>query len=403
MVKGLIDKNRREALILLCQDLVRCPSVSGSERNLARLLAETMYSLGFDDVNIDYYGNVTGKVFFAREGKRLLFEAQMDHVEVRDPSEWRYYPYGGIMADGRIFGRGATDQKGSLAAMIMAASMLKHDMADRLSGELVVAATVQQERFEGVSSQLVMSACKPDYVVIGEASDLQIERGQRGRAEIVIETCGKMAHSANPDFGINAAVNMISLVSRIREKFIPGEDSFLGKGILELTNISSFPSNISGAIPDRCRSVFDRRLLLKETKEDVLREIEEIIEGASSDIPGLDASVNISRVDDHCYTGVPIVGDHFVPGWLFPGDHEFIRTSLQGLENAGLSSGLSPGAGFGTNGCYYGGVVHIPTIIFGPSSEVLAHIKDEYIEVDALLKGCLGYYGIAGSVLSGQE
>ncbi len=396
----MLNMQRKDALVLLCQDFVRCPSVSGHERKLASFLEESMYSLGFDEVKVDYFGNVLGKMSFGKGGKNLLFEAQMDHVEVRDPSEWQYYPYGAFLADESIYGRGTTDQKGSLAAMILAASMLKHDLGDNLCGNLAVAATVHQERFEGVSSRLVGSAYEPDYVVIGEASDLQIERGQRGRAEIVLENQGKMAHSAHPDYGINAALKMISLVKFIRENFTPGYDPFLGKGILELTNITSFPRNNAGTIPDRCRVVFDRRLLLGDTRSNVIGDIEKLVALAKLSIPDLDASVHISRVEDHCYTGVPIKGEHYVPAWLFPEDHEFIRSSLRGLKQAGLPARLSSKAGFGTNGCYYGGVAGIPSIVFGPSSEDLAHITDEHIKIEQLVKGCEGYYGIGRGVLA---
>lgn len=359
-----------------------------------------MFALGYDSVDVDYYGNVIGKISFPGKGGTLLMEAQMDQVEVPDPSEWTYYPFGAFIDKNRIYGRGASDQKGSLSAMIFAGASLKEDMYDQLSGELVVAATVQQERYEGVSSHLIATKYDPDFVVIGEASNLSIERGQRGRAEIVLDTFGKMAHSANPGYGINAAMRMVSLLSVIQNRFSPENHHFLGKGILELTNLISSPECSTGTIPDRCRAIFDRRLLLDETRDSALSSIQEIIDFASSEDSDLNAKVRMSRFTDSCYTGVPIKGEHFAPAWLFPEDHPFIRTATRGLVNAGLEGSLSKTAGFGTNGCYYGGELKIPTIAFGPSRESLAHITDEYIEIDELLKGFRGYYGIAGEVLS---
>lgn len=396
----MLNQKREEEIIGLCQDLIRYPSVSGHERKVASFVRETMFSLDYDSVDVDYYGNVIGRIKFPRPGKTLLMEAQMDQVEVRDPSEWTYYPFGAFLENGRIYGRGASDQKGSLSAMIFAGASLKEDHRDAMKGELIVAATVHQERFEGVSSHLIASKYCPDMVVIGEASDLKLERGQRGRAEIILETMGKMAHSANPGYGINAAMHMISLLSAIQKYFIPQNHNFLGEGILELTNLLSFPERNTGAIPDRCRAVFDRRLLLNDTRDGVLDQIKEIIGIASRETPNMKVNVRLSRFEDSCYTGVPIRGEHFAPAWLFPDDHDFIRTALQGLENVGLEPVLSNRAGFGTNGCYYGGEANIPTIAFGPSREILAHITDEYIEIDQLFKGFLGYYGIAREVLS---
>lgn len=396
----MLNKRREDTLVELCKNLIRYPSLSGQERKVASFVRETMLAMGYDSVDVDYYGSVTGRIVFGGRGKTLLMEAQIDQVEVADPSEWNYYPFGGFAAGGRIYGRGSTDQKGSLAAMILAGASLKEDACDRLSGELIVAGTVHQERFEGISSRLVASKYKPDLVVVGEASDLNVERGQRGRAEIILETLGKTAHSANPGLGVNAAMHMVFLLSEISRNFVPAVHPFLGSGILELTNISSFPEQNTGVVPGRCRALFDRRLLLGETKESILSGLEEMIDIAALKDPELRAYVGISKAADACYTGVPIKGEHFAPPWLLPEDHPFIKKALAGVGDGGVDGLLSEKAGFGTNGCYYGGELGIPTIVFGPSSEALAHIIDEYIEIGQLLKGFLGYYGIAGRVLS---
>ena len=142
---------------------------------------------------MDEMGNVVGKIAFNPGGRRLLFEAQMDHVGVSDAIEWSFYPYGGTVIDGHICGRGSVDAKGSLAAMIIAGSELKK-CSDFLYGELAVACVVNQEVAEGVASSKVYEIFEPDGVVIGEASNLNIKRGQRGRAEIVIEAQGKRSH-----------------------------------------------------------------------------------------------------------------------------------------------------------------------------------------------------------------
>ena len=395
----MIGSARREELVNLCREFVKIPSPSGHERQLAGFVRECMSSLGFEDVRVDYYGSVTGNMDFG-DGPCLVLEAQLDHVNVDDPFKWKYYPFGGFIADGKIYGRGATDQKGSLAAMLCAAAFLKDDWGKRLSGRLVVSATVHQERFEGASSRLVDEAWSPDFVVTGEASGLALERGQRGRAEIVVEVAGKPAHSARPEYGINAASRMASLVCLIVESFSPAKDAFLGEGILELTNLVSFPQNSTGQVPSSCRAVFDRRLLPGESRTAVLQQVQRILKEAESRIPDLKAKAWIPDAADRCYTGARILGDHFAPAWLFPEDHLFIKACLEGLAKAGLEPRLAKGPGFGTNGCYYGGVKGVPTVVFGPSSENLAHVDDEYIEVEELVAGCRGYYGIAAEVLS---
>ena len=396
----MLNFAREREVVKICQEFVRLPSPSGKERQMAAFVRDSMLSLGFESADIDPYGSVTGLVSFREGGPTILLEAQMDHVDVADPFEWCFYPFGGVLSRGRVYGRGSTDQKGSLAAMICAAAFLREDDPPGCRGRLVVAATVQQENVEGASSSLVYGIHRPDFVVSGEASALMIERGQRGRAEIILETTGKTAHSAHPDLGVNAVGHMVFLLSLIRKRFIPVSDPFLGAGILELTSLVSSPEKATGVVPARCRASFDRRIILGENRDDVLRQIEEIIEEAAGSIPELKASVRIAHAEERCYTGARISGDHFVPGWSFAKDDPFIEKCQRGLENAGLLPVVNDDPGFGTNGCYYGGVRKIPTVAFGPSSQDLAHITDEYIEVDQLLKGCRGYYGIAESILT---
>jgi putative selenium metabolism hydrolase len=360
-----------------------------------------MRSHGYDEVTVDAYGNVIGQVRFSRPGPVLLMEAQMDHVETGDFTRWSQYPYGAFIRGTRLYGRGASDQKGCLAAMVLAGAFLKEDLASRLSGSLMVAGTVFQEKFEGVSSRVVAMKCSPDFVVTGEASNLELVRGQRGRAELLLETTGKMAHSSHPEFGINAADAMVRLLAAIGREFRPSSDHFLGEGILVLVHLSTAPEDGVGAIPDRARAVFDRRLLAGETKEGVLSQLEEILEREAAGDPALQWKLSVASSEDRCYTGIPIRGEHFAPAWVLEEDHPFLESAREGLEGMGLDPRVSWGPGFGTNGSFYGGQMHLPTIAFGPSSAGLAHVVDEYIELDQLFGACRGYYGIAASTLGG--
>lgn len=397
----MLDQKREEDLSGLCQDLLRSPSLSGVERQVGLRVAEAMRSHGYDEVTVDAYGNVIGRVHFSNPGPVLLFEAQMDHVETGDFTRWTQYPYGAFIKGTRLYGRGASDQKGCLAAMVLAGAFLKEDLAERLSGSLMVAGTVFQEKFEGVSSRVVAMKCSPDFVVTGEASSLELVRGQRGRAELLLETTGKMAHSSHPEFGINAADAMVRLLAAIGREFRPSSDRFLGEGILVLVHLSTTPEHGVGAIPERCRAVFDRRLLAGETKEGVLSQLDEILMREAGGDPSLQWKLSVASSEDRCYTGVPIRGEHFAPAWVLEEDHPFLESARAGLEGMGLEPSVSWGPGFGTNGSFYGGQMRLPTVAFGPSSAGLAHVVDEYIELDQLFGACRGYYGIAASTLGG--
>lgn len=390
-------------MIQICQELVRKPSLSGQEYEVATVIKEIMLSKGYGHVVTDSCGNIIGVMDFGGCGKTLLLEAQIDHVGVGDPAEWQTYPYGAFINEGKLYGRGASDQKGAMAAMLCAAADLKRDGHKGLKGRLLVVGTVQQEKFEGFASRYVVDHYHPDLVLIGEASGLSIVRGQRGRAEILVETRGRMAHSANPDFGINAVNQMVKFLALLREKFTPSSHPYLGEGIIVLTGLYSHPPSNTGVLPDKCLATFDRRLLPGETPRSVLGQLRKIARTLSGKDPNFKAKISLSCSEDRCYTGKIMKMEHFVPAWSLPEDHPFIQTALDGLSSMGLDPMVASKAGFGTNGCYYAGVAEIPTLAFGPSREELVHIKDEYIEIEQLISGYLGYYGIARQVLEQQE
>lgn len=237
----MLSQTREEKLIELCQELIRNPSVSGKEEKVAEATKKAMLEeFGFDDVQIDKYGNVIGRIKGNKPGKSILFDGHIDTVPVTDESVWNYDPFGGDIIEGKIYGRGTSDMKGQTSAMIAAASYFAEDVNKDFAGEIYVAGVVHEELFEGIAAREISKNIKPDYVVIGESSELNLKIGQRGRGEIVVEIFGKPAHSANPEKGINSVVKMAKVIERI-EQLVPTEHPELGKGILCLTDIKSEP------------------------------------------------------------------------------------------------------------------------------------------------------------------
>lgn len=393
--------SRRDDLIRLCQELVRHVSPSGHEENIARFLRSVMVSLGYDSVVQDGYGSILGTVDFGLPGPTLLLEAQMDHAETGDPGNWLQYPFGGHMERGRIYGRGSSDQKGILSAMVMAGAWLKQDMPRGLGGKLVVAAMVHQETFERAASRLVAERVRPDSVISGEPSELTVEVGQRGRASLVVETSGRMEHSSMGER--SSAELMVDLVGRIKKAYRPADDPFFGPGALTLTGLYSYPQDARTTMPVRCRATFDRRILPGETAEGVLEELRAMVSEAKKEIKDLEARVFPGGGDGRCYTGAMISSQGFAPAWRMDGDHPFVRDVLEGIAQAGVPPVVSDRSGFGTNGCVYGGDMAIPTVVFGPSRRELAHIVDEYIETDQLVMGCNCYYSVIKKILTPKE
>lgn len=286
--------------------------------------------------------------------------------------------------------------KGQVSAMMAAVSYFAKDTNKDFEGELYVAGVVHEEIFEGVAARKISEAVKPDYVVIGESSELNLKIGQRGRGEIVVETFGKPAHSANPHKGINAVYKMSKIIDRIQE-LVPPTHPVLGEGILVLTDIKSSPYPGASVVPDYCKATFDRRLLVGETKESVIAPIQDLLDEMMKEDPELQAKVSYAIGKEMCYTGNVIEGERFFPGWLYDENDEFVQAAYKGLKNAGIDPEITQYS-FCTNGSHYAGEAGIKTIGFGPSRENLAHTIDEYIEIDQLAIGAKGYYEILKSV-----
>lgn len=392
----MLDKQRKEELISLCQELIRNQSLSGEEENVALAIKNAFEKLGYDECFVDSYGNVIGHIKGKREGKKILFDGHIDTVPVPDDTKWSHAPFSGERVDGKIYGRGTSDMKGQLSAMMAAAAFFAKDTNKDFDGDIFVAGVVFEEIFEGVSARKISEAIKPDYVVIGESSELNLKIGQRGRAEIVVETFGKPAHSANPEKGINAVYKMSKIIEKIQE-IQPVEHEILGKGILVLTDIKSSPYPGASVVPDYCKATFDRRLLVGETKEEVLAPIQKIIDELKEEDKEFNAKVSYAIGTETCYTGEIIHGERFFPAWLYDEDDEFVKAALKGLREAGIEPEITQYS-FCTNGSHYAGEAGIKTIGFGPSKENLAHTIDEYIEEEQLFKGAEGYYGILKSV-----
>ncbi len=393
----MLSQAREEKLIALCQELLRNPSVSGEEEKVVEAIKKAMLEeFGFDDVQIDRYGNVIGRIKGSKPGKAILFDGHIDTVPVTDDSVWKYAPFGGEIVDGKIYGRGASDMKGQTSAMIAAASYFAEDTNKDFEGDIYVAGVVHEEIFEGIAAREISKNIKPDYVVIGESSELNLKIGQRGRGEIVVEVFGKPAHSANPHKGINSVVKMARVIERI-EKLVPTEHPELGKGILCLTDIKSSPYPGASVVPEYCKATFDRRLLVGESKESVLEPIEELLKEMMAEDPELKAKVSYAIGREMCYTGNIIEGERFFPGWLYSEEDDFVQAAYKGLREAGINSEITQYS-FCTNGSHYAGEAGIQTIGFGPSKENLAHTIDEHIEIEQLCLGAKGYYGILKSV-----
>ncbi len=379
-------------VISFTRSLIRCPSRFGEEEAAVSLILAQMAALAFDRAWRDENGSAVGVIEGRLPGPTVLLDGHCDTVGIAPGVPWTHDPFGGEVEGGFIYGRGTADMKAALAAMIYAAAGL--DRA-RLAGRVAISATVMEENLEGAALKTLMDAVKPDFVVIGEATDLALNRGGRGRAEIHLETIGRPAHSSTPHLGRNAVHDMLRVVAAVERLPMP-HDPLLGPGIMALTDIISDPYPAYSVIPSRCRVTYDRRLLPGETAAGVLEDLRGLadLEGL-----GIDLRAAIAQGEHTTYTGAILRGAKFLPAWVFPEEHPFVQAVLHSLRNAKLDPQLGAYR-FCTNAAYSAGMAGVPTVGFGPGREEDAHVVDERVAVEDVLAAERGYRGIIEAVLA---
>jgi putative selenium metabolism hydrolase len=379
-----------DRLIAFTQALVQCRSLPGEEGPVTAVVAAEMLDLRYDEIRVDPNGNVMGILRGALAGPTLLLDAHTDTVGIAPGMPWAHEPFGAEIDGGAIYGRGVVDMKGPLAAMIYGAASADRS---RMAGSVVVSASVMEELLEGAALHAVMDAMRPDFVVIGEPSDLKLVHGGRGRAEIVLETIGRPAHSSNPHLGRSAVLDMLQVITAMESMPMPSHP-VLGPAVQALTDIISDPYPGVSTIPSRCRATYDRRLLVGETAEEILGRIL-----SDPSLEGIDLRATIAEGRHTTYTGAPLNGAKFLPAWILEPAHPFAAAALRGLRSAGLDPELDVYR-FCTNAAYSAGAAGVPTIGFGPGHEGQAHVVDEHLALSALLAARDGYRGIIEAVLS---
>lgn len=378
------------ALTAFAQNLVRVPSLTAAERSVVEVLVAEMRRLGFHRLWVDDWGSLVGVVEGAQPGPTVLLDGHCDTVDAHPP-DWAHDPWGGVIENERLYGRGAADMKGSLAAMIHAAAALPRR---ELHGRVAVSATVCEEVAEGAALKQVIDVVHPDFVIVGEATQLNLNRGGRGRAEIRLTTFGRSAHSSSPQAGRCAVTDMLRLVQAIAGQPAP-VDPFLGPGSMVLTDIISEPYPGHSVIPYRCHVTYDRRLLPGESQAGLLAALESL-----PDLHGIEYTATLAPLEQTTYTGKVFRGEKFYPAWLLPETHPFVQAALQGLRSVGLSPRLGAYR-FCTNAAYSAGVAGLPTVGFGIGREEDAHTVDESIAVADLLTAAQGYLGMIRAVCLG--
>lgn len=389
-----LSRSDQAALQAFLVDLVRIPSPSGQEGQLAERIILEMQRLGLCNVGKDRIGNCYGWVGDSSHPV-LMLNAHMDTVAVSQLATWHHSPFGAEIEHGRLYGVGACDMKGGLAAMVYGAKLLR-DSGLNLQGSLVLACVVLEEPCEGLGTRMLIEeeGIRPDWVVLGEPTSLDVTRGHRGRLELQVCVHGRSAHAAYPQLGENAIYGASRLVFGLEMLASQAaNDSFLGQGTLAVTNIVSKAAS-PHAIPDCCELLVDRRLTLGETELKALTEIQRVIARE-----GVQAEVVVRECEGYSYTGYPYHVRLSYPAWVIAEDHPLVVTAVEALRKQLKRRPRVTAYGFSTEGVYTAGNAGIPTIGFGPGDPHLAHTTDEYVKLSDVFAAAEGYARLAWELL----
>lgn len=351
----------KEKMIQLVSDLVKIPSVSGNEAELAKFLMDYCTKLGFE-CEIDRHGNFFAFIKGKRPGKRLIFNSHLDTVEVGEG--WSVDPYSGKIDEDKIWGRGSTDCKAAMGAQITAALSVLEAGAD-FAGEICLMYPVEEEvqnvQRKGTYLSL-MDGFTGDYAVNGEDTDLHVCLACEGMLEVKITTHGVGAHGATPKQGKNAITMMCKVVEELN-KIVPGTNEYTGSGSINPGVIEG--GCRSSVVPDTCVLKCSRFIVPGENGQLFVDQIEEIFRKLKSENPDFKADVEL------VYDSNPSLVDKESPiVQAIKEAHGDI-----GKECPFYGTPQHDDADFLTN------VAHIPTVLYGPGTGVLAHMPDEYVKI----------------------
>ncbi len=351
--------------------LISIKSYSGEEREIAYVIRDFLEENGVDKAFIDSYGNVIGVLRGEGNGK-IVFEGHMDVVPPGDLEQWRYPPFEPKIVDGKIYGRGASDMKGAIAAMISSITLITKPSAD-----IYYVFVPYEEIAEGVCfSRAIEETLRitPDLVVLGEATGLNVYRGHRGRAVIKITVRGISAHASMPELALNPINSLADIITRLNSIELPVHN-VLGRSTLSPTIIKCEPQS-PPMIPDRCEMIIDYRMIPSENKEEIISRIKNAIQQVEGLI-GVQYLIDRARM----WTGKTITIEHYFPAWIYQGELSLHILSLIKKYNSKAILGYWR---FSTDGVYSAGTRNIPTIGIGPGNEELAHRPNEYVSIKEL-------------------
>lgn len=266
--------------------------------------------------------------------------------------------------------------KGAVAAMVYGAKALL-DGGVPLRRSFVVTGVVKEEvgLGEGMRFVLEQGKVRADMAVSGEATNLGVHLGHRGKLEFRISVLGHTAHASNPKRGVNAIYKMTDLLNTLSAEYTMPSQPHLGQASFAVLDISASPGSQTPVTPDRCDIVLDRRYLPDESADSVKKELEGILAAAAGRDPEFRAEITLLK-------DMPV---------MYTSSEERVVELMQQAREAVLGGRAEPGAWlFGVDGTYLNRA-GIPCVGFGPGDESYAHTPDDHVSVEHLIAAAKVY------------
>jgi len=383
-IQSLVSKHR-EDIIKFMREICAIPSMDGQLKEVGDRIIAEMNKLGYDEARFDKMGNVVGRI---GTGKLVIvYDSHIDTVGVGDPAEWEWDPFVGKVDDGLFYARGACDEKGSTPGMVYGLAFAR-DLG-LLDGYTAYYFGNMEEWCDGIAPNAFVEAdpkVKPDFVVIGEPTKMQVYRGHKGRIELKITAHGRSAHAASHYLGDNAVYKMMAIITQIREldrrmRWGMGAHPVQGHPSIAVTDVEARTASLN-AVPDQFTIYIDRRITLNEPRDEVIS----VIKGLIPDYLQDEIHVEELFYDSPSYTGFVFPVSKFYPPWLLEEDHPLIHAGQKTIETLWGEQRELGTWDFSTNGTYWAGKAGIPSIGFGPGDEKTAHMRHENVPLDEVVR-----------------
>jgi succinyl-diaminopimelate desuccinylase len=407
-IDRVLKEIKREELVQLTRDLIRIPSVRreegrGNEKEVALFLAHYLTDMGLDVVveEVDPDSpNVIAVLQGQKEGPCLMFECHTDVVTEGDPSEWKYGPFEGRVVANRIYGRGACDTKGNLAAAVRAVQAISQSGAP-FKGRILLGILVDEEGLmRGVKHFIRQGWTNGIHAaIICEPVDNHLCITQKGALRVELLTSGKMSHGAMPLVGLNSIPPMVSILEKVRqleeeEIETRGKDPLLGFPSITPTVIQA---PVRGepqvnVIPQQCRALLDIRTVPGQSHEALKKQLEDIIVEEERSLCESLWSGPMKEIRESLEKGLS-KGISFQAKMNVFEDRPWTKTSpeepiVQAVSRAIRSvtgeepiHGGVPGA---TDGTFLSAWAGIPIVTLGAGKWMIPHQKDEWVSIDEL-------------------